>query len=104
MELGIKRKVAMVAAASKGIGFAAAEQLAGEGCILSVCARNKEEVDAAAAKLGNAKGYIVDVSQRAQLEQWHADTTRDLGAPDILVTNTGGPPAGYARDMTDEQW
>src|SRR5947209_6091938 len=104
MDLGLRNKVAMVAAASKGIGYAAAEQLAAEGCKVSICARNKTDVDAAAAKLGNAKGYVVDITQRHQLEQWHADTGRDIGAPDILITNTGGPPAGYARDMTDEQW
>src|SRR2546423_5442362 len=104
MDLGISGKVAMVAAASKGIGFAAAQQLAKEGCVLSICARNKQKVDAAAANLRGAKSYVVDVAQRAQLEQWYQDTVRDLGTPEILVTNTGGPPAGHARDMTDEQW
>src|SRR5438105_14293446 len=104
MDFGISGKVAMVAAASKGIGFAAAQQLAKEGGVLSICARNQQEVDAAAANLRGAKSYVVDVTQRAQLEQWYQDTVRDLGTPEILVTNTGGPPAGHARNMTDEQW
>jgi len=105
MDLGLSGKVAMVAAASKGIGFATAEALAGEGCLVSVCARNIESVTRATNQLGlNAKGYAVDVSSAAQLEQWYLDTRRDMGVPQILVTNTGGPPAGSTSQMTDEQW
>ena len=105
MDFGISGKVAMVAAASKGIGFASAQQLANEGCILSICARNGAEIEAAAAKLGaKAKGYVVDVTKADDLRSWYESTAGDLGTPQILVTNTGGPPAGHASEMTDEQW
>lgn len=104
MDLGLKGKVAMVAAASKGIGLAAARALSEEGALVSICSRSQENLDAALLTLPNAKGYVCDVSDPAQLEAWYESTRADLGAPSVLVTNTGGPPAGSLAAMTDEQW
>ncbi len=95
----------MVAAASKGIGFAIAKELVAEGCQLSICARNEEELERAVEQLGGEpRSYCVDVSKAEDLAWWVGETKNDLGAPDILVTNTGGPPAGGVKDVTDEQW
>lgn len=105
MELGIRGKVAMVAAATRGIGLAAAEALAAEGARVSVCGVDAERVRAAQARLGAPhRAYRCDLSVAADIEAWHRDTVRDLGAPAILVTNTGGPPAGPIGTLSVEQW
>lgn len=95
----------MVAAASKGIGKAIAKALVDEGCRLSICARNEETLEAAAAELGEeVRSYVVDVTSAEDLAWWVEQTKADLGAPEIVVTNTGGPPAGAWDGLTDEQW
>jgi 3-oxoacyl-[acyl-carrier protein] reductase len=105
MDFGIEGKVAMVAAASKGIGLAIAKELAAEGCKISICGRNEETLEAAAAEIGNeARSYVVDVANAEDLAWWVEQTRADLGPVEILVTNTGGPPAGSLDSMTDEQW
>lgn len=105
MDLGLKGKVAMVAAASKGIGLAIAQVLAEEGCHVSICGRTEETLEHAAALIHeDARTYVVDVTNADDLAWWVEQTRHDLGSPSILVTNTGGPPAGLLSDMTDEQW
>ncbi|RYG46689.1 SDR family oxidoreductase, partial [bacterium] len=105
MDLGIQGKVAMVAAASKGIGLAVAQALAAEGVQISICGRNEETLEAAAALISpDTRTYVVDVAQAEDLEWWVNETTSDLGVPDILVTNTGGPPAGELDTLSDDQW
>jgi 3-oxoacyl-[acyl-carrier protein] reductase len=105
MKLGLEGKVAMVAAASKGIGLAVAKALAAEGCLVSICARGEDTLEAAAAEVGEeTRSYVVDVSSAEDLAWWVEQTRADLGAPAILVTNTGGPPAGTLDEMTDEKW
>lgn len=105
MDFGIQGKVAMVAAASKGIGLATARMLAAEGCHVSICARTEDTLEAAAAEISpETRSYVVDVTNAEDLEWWVEQTIADLGAPDILVTNTGGPPAGNWMEMTDEHW
>jgi len=105
MDLGIAGKVAMISAASKGIGLAIAKTLAAEGCQISICARNEDTLEHAAAEIGpDTRSYIVDVSSAEDLAWWYDQTKTDLGPPSILVTNTGGPPAGNFTTLTDEQW
>ncbi|NLH99579.1 MAG: SDR family oxidoreductase [Chthonomonadales bacterium] len=110
MDLGIRDRVAMVAAASKGIGYAVAAALAEEGCRVSICARGGQELEAARARLetigGNGRVFaqVADVSRSGDIDRWHAATVAALGAVDILVTNTGGPPAALFTALTDEQW
>ena len=105
MDLGINGKVAMVAAASKGIGLAIAKQLAAEGCRVSICGRNEQRLEAATAAIGDeARSYVVDVANPEDLSWWIEQTVQDLGPVDILVTNTGGPAAGGIDQITDEQW
>lgn len=105
MDFGIEGKVAMVAAASKGIGLAVAQELAAEGCSVSICARSESGIEAALKSLPEGTlGFVADVTSPNDLGRWVARTRSELGDIDILVTNTGGPPAGPVSDMTDEQW
>jgi 3-oxoacyl-[acyl-carrier protein] reductase len=105
MDLGISGRVAMVAAGSKGIGLATARLLAEEGCHVSICGRNQPTLDEAVGTIGGrARGYVCDVSRPDDLGRWYGQTCQDLGTPTILITNTGGPPAGGLDQMTDEQW
>ena len=105
MDLGLSGKVAMVAAASKGIGLAIAQLLSEEGCIVSICARNEDALAEAVNLIpGDPHSYVVDVSNPEDLKWWVEQTRADAGDPAILVTNTGGPPAGALSEMTDEQW
>jgi 3-oxoacyl-[acyl-carrier protein] reductase len=110
MDLGIRGRTAMVAAASRGIGKAVAVGLAEEGCRVSVCARGAEALDVAHSELVRIAGddhvlaVEAAVSSADDLAEWHAETVRVLGSPDILVTNTGGPPAARFAELSDEQW
>ena len=105
MDLGIEGRVAMVAAASKGLGRAAAAALLKEGCRVSICGRDREALAEARAGLGNPVLAVpCDVSQPAALEDWYKATLEAFGQVDILVTNTGGPPAATFMDLTEAQW
>ena len=108
MDLGIKGRVAMVAAASKGLGRAVAEALAKEGCRLSICSRSTDNLDDARQTIEVAGGEVLamacDVSSAADLERWVEATIATFGKVDILVTNTGGPPAAKFMQLTEEQW
>ncbi|MBV6458276.1 MAG: 3-oxoacyl-[acyl-carrier-protein] reductase FabG [Fimbriimonadaceae bacterium] len=95
----------MVAAASKGLGLAIAKGLAAEGCKVSICGRNRPALETALAEIGGtARATVADVASPADVQAWFQAVTAEFGHPDILVTNTGGPPAGEWRDLTDEQW
>src|SRR6266508_246163 len=93
MDLGIANRVAMVAAASKGIGLAVAAA--------REAARRKIEAEAPGATV---RVFPCDVTSGEELEAWHRSVTAELGPVDILVTNTGGPPAATFLDLTEEQW
>lgn len=95
----------MVAAGSKGIGFAVAKLLIEEGCRVSICGRNEESLQGAVAQLGaSSLGTVCDVSSDQDIAGWFDRTHGELGEPAILVTNTGGPPAGSWTQMSDAQW
>lgn len=105
MDLGIAGKVAMVAAGSKGIGLATAKALAAEGCEVSICGRNPDSLREAAQAVGpSCLAAECDVANARQIENWFRLVEREMGHAAILVTNTGGPPAGPVEAMTDEQW
>jgi 3-oxoacyl-[acyl-carrier protein] reductase len=109
MDLGLKGKVAMVAAASQGLGFAIAKVLAAEGAHVSIAARNQATIGAAASRIAEATGAPVmamaaDVSASAAIDAWHQATVERFGGVDILVTNSGGPPAGAASGFDDAAW
>ena len=106
MELGISGRIAMVAAGSKGIGKAVALGLAEEGCRVSICARTQESLLACQHDLEGIIGpddvlaITADVSSGADIENWFKRTIDKFGTVDILVTNTGGPPAKKFMDLT----
>ncbi|MBS1788753.1 MAG: SDR family oxidoreductase [Acidobacteria bacterium] len=107
MDFGLKGRVAMIAAASKGIGKACALALAQEGCKVSICSRNPETLIRFATELAAISetiALVTDVSSAQSLEKWHRATVESFGQVDILVTNTGGPPVSRFMQLSDEQW
>ena len=105
MDLGLTGKVAMVAGASRGLGFAVAEALAREGARVSIASRDEHAIQAAAARLGGeALGVAVDVKSAEAIARWTAETERRFGGVDLLFTNSGGPPAGAAIAQDDAVW
>jgi 3-oxoacyl-[acyl-carrier protein] reductase len=99
MDLGLNGKVALVGGSSRGLGRAAAEELAAEGAAVVLCARNAEAVWEAAESIAAAAGVptlgvACDLSVAGEAERVVAEATAALGGIDVLVTNTGGPPAG----------
>jgi 3-oxoacyl-[acyl-carrier protein] reductase len=108
MDLGLKGKVAMVAGASRGLGYAVAEALAREGALVSLSSSNQSSIDEAAARLsaggGTAFGSVVDVRNRDHIAAWGQKTIERFGGIDLLFTNGGGPPAGAAVSFDDAAW
>jgi 3-oxoacyl-[acyl-carrier protein] reductase len=105
MDLGLTGKVAMVAGASRGLGYAVAEALAREGAIVSISSSSRASIDEAATKLGaNAMGSVVDVRNADQIAAWGQKTIERFGGVDLLFTNGGGPPAGAAVSFDDGAW
>ena len=95
MDTGLAGRRAAVAAASKGLGFAVAQALAGEGARVAICGRSKERVEEAAARIGqDVIPLVSDVGTPGGARQFVVDAREALGGLDVLVTNAGGPPAG----------
>ena len=99
MDLGLKDRVALVAAAGKGIGFAAARELALEGARVFLCSRDEKRAVQAAQKIHDETGATVsgigaDVTDDQAMEYFVSLARESMGRIDILVTNAGGPPAG----------
>ncbi len=109
MDLGLKDRVAIVAASSRGLGKACATELAREGAKIVVCARDAESLAAAAGEIreetgGEVLAIQIDLTEPAQIRHLVDETLRRFGRIDVLVTNNGGPPAGYFEDFEDEAW
>jgi 3-oxoacyl-[acyl-carrier protein] reductase len=109
MDLGLKNKVALVAASSRGLGRAVAEELANEGASLILCARDAQALDETqdAIVRGNATQVLAvpaDVSMASDVKRVVDAGIERFGQIDILVTNAGGPPAGTFEQVTPEQW
>jgi 3-oxoacyl-[acyl-carrier protein] reductase len=109
MDLGLKDKVALVAASSKGLGYGVARALAREGARVSMCSRNKAEIAAAADRLKKETGAQVlatacDVKDAESIRNWVERTANEWGQIDALLVNAGGPPAGTFKELTEEQW
>ena len=108
MDLQLTNRIAMVAASSKGLGRATAVALAREGCRLSICSRSEESLaparDEIAALGVDVLPVACDVTKAADLQHWVEATVARFGHVDILVTNTGGPPAAPFMKLTDELW
>jgi len=109
MDLGLKGKVALVAASSRGLGRAVAEELAAEGASLILCARNEQvltETRDAIVRMTGAQVLAVpaDVAHASDARRIVDLGIENFGQIDILVTNAGGPPAGTFENITTAQW
>ena len=109
MDLGLKNKVAFVAASSEGLGKAVALELAKEGASLIICGRNSATLAIAEKEIKNAgNGKILslagDLSVAADREKMISQALKEFEAIDILVTNTGGPATGKFEELSQEQW
>lgn len=104
MDLGIKDRVALVTGASKGLGFGVARALAAEGARVAISSRSPERIEQAAREIG-ARAYEHDAADVGGVGGLLEQVSRDLGPPEILVANSGGPPASPdALSFGHEQW
>jgi 3-oxoacyl-[acyl-carrier protein] reductase len=109
MDLGLKGKVALVAGASKGLGYAVAKALAAEGASVSISSRDAQAIASAAKQIEQATGarvlsMAVDVRSKDAIDRWLAHAADTFGGIDALMTNSGGPPAGPAVSFDDQAW
>ena len=98
MDFGLKDRVAVVAAASRGIGFACARELAREGARVFLCSRDEGHATEAASKIkgetgAEVKGLRADVTSNADIARFVDEAIEHAGRVDICITNAGGPPA-----------
>lgn len=109
MDLGLKNKVTVVMAASKGLGRATAQVFAEEGANVVISARNSDELNATAAQLRASTGANVlavpaDASKLADLQHLVETTMAQFGRIDALVSNAGGPPSGTFMQHDEQIW
>src|ERR1051325_1310565 len=109
MDLGLKDRVAIVAASSQGLGKAVAMGLAKEGASLAMCARTESTLQAAAEEIRSETGAKVltralDVTAHAQVRQFVRSTVEEFGRLDICVANAGGPPSKSFAETSIEDW
>jgi len=109
MDLGLKGRVAIVAASSQGLGKATAEAFAAEGCRLAMCSRNASTLEKAADRIRsehNADVYseAFDVTNPIAVHQFVESVAANFGRVDVCVTNAGGPPAKSFLAATIEDW
>jgi 3-oxoacyl-[acyl-carrier protein] reductase len=103
VDLGIEGKVALVTAASKGLGRGAALALAREGAQVAICARGEDALARTAAELpGDVLAVPADVTEPGTPARLVGATLERFGRIDILVANAGGPPQARALEITDE--
>jgi 3-oxoacyl-[acyl-carrier protein] reductase len=109
VDLALRDSCALVCAASKGLGRAAATSLALEGARVAICGRTAETLHAAAAAIRVETGaevvpIVADVASASDVERLVPEAVRALGGLDILVTNTGGPKSVPFESLTDADW
>jgi 3-oxoacyl-[acyl-carrier protein] reductase len=109
MDLGLRGRVAVVAAASTGLGFAVAQELAKEGAEVAICARTAHDLQEAASRIAQDTGrevfyQPVDVTDGAAVAAFVAAVERRFQRIDICVTNSGGPPSKLFADTKSEDW
>jgi 3-oxoacyl-[acyl-carrier protein] reductase len=109
MDLGLKEKVALVTAASRGLGKAVAWEFAREGAHVAICARREDVLRATALEIamdteGEVFPIVADVTKPEDIQQLIYAVEEYFGQVDILVNNAGGPPTGTFMDFDDEAW
>jgi len=108
MELGLRGKKAIVTGGSKGLGRAIAEELLGEGADVAICARQEDELTAAAEELGSRGDTVYsqacDVTDPGQVADFVGRSAEALGGIDILVNNAGRAHPGDFETLSDRDW
>lgn len=112
MDLGLRGRVAIVCAASQGLGRAAATSFAREGAHVVVCSRDRKRIFSTAKEIAGSVAdrsvkvvpVAADLTKPAHITKLVAATVKEFGRVDILVTNAGGPPVAQFRDLDDTAW
>jgi 3-oxoacyl-[acyl-carrier protein] reductase len=108
MDLDLKNRVAVVLAASSGIGRGIARVLAQEGCNLAICARDPRRLEMAANEIRGAGAQVMavvaDVASAPSLDAFYDQVIDRYGKVDILINNAGGPPAGKSLELREEHY
>jgi 3-oxoacyl-[acyl-carrier protein] reductase len=109
MDFGLRGRVALVAGSSRGLGRAIAEELAREGCAVVMCARDAAAIQSAAREIaneigGDTLGVAANLTDPGEVERLLRTAHDRFGRIDVLVTNTGGPPAGPFEAHSPEAW
>jgi 3-oxoacyl-[acyl-carrier protein] reductase len=109
MNLGLNNKIAIVTAASQGLGKASALALAQEGATVVICSRRLKEITDTATEIHESTGATViskvaDVTNVKDIQRVVSETKQQFGTIHVLVNNAGGPPTGSIASLTDEDW
>src|SRR5690348_5140650 len=110
MDLGLKGRVALVPASSKGIGYGIARVLAAEGCKVSISSRNSSSISKARQRIveetGNKEIFSMkaDLNIKDDIAELVRSTNEELGRVDILAYNTGPPKPGTFSELSEDDW
>lgn len=109
MDLGLLGKTVLVLAGSKGLGYAAAKELANEGCNVVITSSNKDNLDLAVHNIEQETGYKVlsvvsDINKEKDLLGIYDFIINKFGKLDVLINNCGGPHSGFFESLTKEDW
>jgi 3-oxoacyl-[acyl-carrier protein] reductase len=104
MKLGLEGRSVLVMAGSKGIGLASARAFHAAGARVTICARGEQALQTAAAAMPGVLAIRADATDPADITRVVAEATRTFGPVEVLVNNTGGPPAGLFEALDDAAW
>ncbi|MEF3255553.1 MAG: SDR family oxidoreductase [Deferribacterales bacterium] len=107
MDLGLKGKVILLSASSKGIGFGIAREVAKEGGIVSISGRNEDDLINAYKELSrftDVTYFKMDASKLEDINNWVNHSLKTFGRIDGLLINAGGPKPGYFEDLIEDDW
>ena len=109
MDLGLNNKIALITAASQGLGKASAFSIANEGASVIICSRDKDKISKAAKDIKDKTGsevtfFQADLSKETDINKMVEEIISKYGRIDVLVNNTGGPKAGFFDEINDEDW
>jgi len=109
MDFGLAGTSALVSASTRGLGYAIARGLAAEGARVAISGRTQAAADKAAAEVERATGaecvaFAADVGKDGEPQRLVSLVVERFGGLDVLVTNSGGPPAGGFSDVDDPRW